>query len=106
MGELDRKEQDRAAKDERKRRADVDDQDGSGDGTHLMPWDADVEEFLQHLERALRDFRVSMGSSEFHALVVSYRQLSPAEKRAVSNKLQKRRLSSLLRALHAGDYRM
>ena len=47
-----------------------------------------------------------MSSSEFRTLVLAYRELSPSEKRAVSNRLQQRKLGALLRALHAGDYRM
>ncbi len=74
--------------------------------TQLLRWDADVTAFLARLERALRDFRTSMGSSEFKALVFDYRELSPTEKRAVANHLQARGLGALLRALHAGDYRM
>ena len=112
MGDLDKKSAsknkgdkvDQASAD-RKRRSDIDDQTGSGDGTNLLPWDADVDQFMDRLERALNAFHSSMSSTEFRALVIDYKQLSVAERRAVGNRLQKRRMPNLLRALHSGDYR-
>jgi len=111
VGDLDRKSANKKgdkvdqASADRKRRSDIDDQTGAGDGTNLLPWDADVEQFMERLERALNAFHSSMTSTEFRALVIDYKQLSVAERRAVANRLQKRRMPNLLRALHAGDYR-
>jgi hypothetical protein len=112
VGELDRKGDDkkRAEKEDRKRRAEVDEQEEGGKGKedelNLLPWDADVDRFLDHLEKSLRDFRASMSGNEFRDLSLRYRELTPTEKRAVSNRLQRRRLGNLLRALHAGSYSM
>ncbi len=109
MGDLDKKSKEKdgkKAKDaERKRRADIDDQDGAGDGTHLLPWDADVEDFMEQLERLLNHFRTAMTSVEFKLLVSAFRELSMSERRAVSNRLKKRGLDSLLMALSRGDFR-
>jgi hypothetical protein len=110
MGDLDQKGDDkkRAEEEDRKRRAEVDDQEdndgGKEDELTLLPWDADVDRFLDQLETYLRDFRTSMGHNEFRDLTLRYRELTPTEKRAISNRLQRRRLGSLLCALHAGSY--
>jgi hypothetical protein len=110
MGELDRKGDDkkRAEKEDRKRRTEVDEQEEGGKGKedelNLLPWDADVDRFLTLLETSLRDFRASMSGNEFRDLSLRYRDLTPTEKRAVSNRLQRRRLGNLLRAIHANDY--
>ena len=72
----------------------------------VMPWDARLEHLMQRLDLFVRDLRGSMGMTEFRSLVHAYRELSPMGRRAVANKLQQRRLSALLRALHAGDYAM
>ncbi len=42
--------------------------------------------------------------NEFRDLSLRYRDLTPTEKRAISNRLQRRRLGNLLRAMHANDY--
>ncbi len=92
--------------DERRRRDDANEPAGAGDGTNLLPWDADVEDFMVRLDRALNDFRTAMTSTEFRGVVTDYRYLSLMEKRAVSNRLQKRGLANLVRALHTGDFRV
>lgn len=107
MGDLDQKQ--KAKKDadnQKRRREDAEDDHGQGDGTNLLPWDADVERFLEKLERALNSFRAAMSSSEFRTLTLEYRERSFAEKRAISNRMQQKGLGALLRALHAGDFRM
>lgn len=110
MGELENKHDDkkRAEKEERKKRAELDDDEKNEDeqeGINLIPWEADVNRFLELLELALRDFRMSMTGGEFRDLSARYHELTPTEKRSVGNRLQQRRLGNLHRALHAGDYR-
>jgi hypothetical protein len=108
MSEIDVK--DKAKKDkadaDKKRRRDDDNDTGAGDGTSLMSWDADVEEFMELLERKLGGLRTAMTSIEFKSVVSSYRELSALEKRAVANRLQKKGLANLLRAIHGGDFRL
>jgi hypothetical protein len=108
MSEIDVK--DKAKKDkadaDKKRRQDDDNDSGVGDGTSLMSWDADVEEFMELLERKLGSLTTAMTSIEFKSVVSSYRELSPSEKRAVGNRLQKKGLANLLRAIHGNDFRL
>jgi hypothetical protein len=107
MGELDRKDKakkDKAASD--KKRRDEANDDAVGDGTHLLAWDADVEKFMEVLERMLGGMRTAMTSGEFKTLCVAYRELSQAEKRAVANRLSRKGLANLTRALHSGDFRL
>ena len=72
----------------------------------LMPWDADVEGFLERAEMYVRDLRLSMGHTEFRSLVVTYRELSAMGRRAAGTRLQQKGLHALFRAVHAGDYEM
>jgi hypothetical protein len=104
VGDFSQKDKQKAEQDERKRRADIDDQDTLGD-SQVLGWDEDVEEFMEELDKHLNGFRVSMSSTEFRTLHHLYRELSMAERRAVANRMQRKRLPYLLRALHANDYR-
>ena len=70
-----------------------------------IPWSIPVERFFNRLDRVLHDLRISMTSSEFRDTVHYYRERSAMEKRAIANKLQRRGLHALLRAIHGGDYR-
>jgi len=107
VGDIDQKRKATGEQEAKKRRsATEDDHEDAGDTTHALQWDADVERFSDLLDRALNGQRASMGSSEFRGLVLSYRNLSMMEKRAAANRMQKRRLAGLLRAIHANDYRM
>jgi hypothetical protein len=108
MSELDRKDQQKKkqAEQDKKRRDNANDDIESGDATNLIAWDADVEHFFEVLERNLHDLRTSMSHSEFRTVSTLYRDLSPNEKRSVANRLQRRGLGALVRALHSGDFRL
>jgi len=103
VGDLDHKDKKKAAEADRKRRSDVDDQ-VDGVGSTLLPWDADIENFMHELELKLNAFSTAMTSTEFRTVVGMYRELSVAQRRGVANRLQKKGLSNLLRALHKGDF--
>jgi hypothetical protein len=105
MGELDHKDKKKAEQAEHKRRADAEDQaDAAAAGATLLPWDADVESFMRELELKLNSLQTAMTSTEFRTIVGMYRELSVAQRRAVANRLQRKRMTNLLRALHRGDF--
>jgi hypothetical protein len=61
---------------------------------------------MKELELKLDGLRAAMTSTEFRTLTGMYRELSVAKRRAVANRLQRRRMPNLLRALHKGDFRL
>jgi hypothetical protein len=71
-----------------------------------LGWDAEIDTFFERLNDFSANYRMSLSSTDFRTLTLYYREHSTMEKRVIANRLQRKGLHALLRALHAGDYRL